>query len=115
MQQQTAEDAQCTAFSNSTTPYQLMCTLTSASHVVPPLTQQMGCKTGQAVTLRSSLHFLPTQVLHHITGHNTHHYLITGESTRITQQGELLWVACGYCLWRQGGLGEDRVMVHVQG
>jgi len=75
----------------------------------------MSCKAGQAVALRSSLHFLPTQVLHHITGHHTHHYLITGKSTRIAQQGELLWVAGGYSLLRQGGLGEDRVMVHVSG
>ncbi|KAA6421942.1 MAG: hypothetical protein FRX49_08261 [Trebouxia sp. A1-2] len=70
----------------------------------------MGCKTGQAVTLRPSLHFLPTQVLYHITGHHTHHHLITGKSTRIAQQRELLRVACGYSLWQKGGLGKDRVM-----
>ena len=73
----------------------------------------MACKIGQSVPWRSSLHLLPTQVLHHIAGHNPNSNLIAREDGWVGQAGVCLWVPAFHAVQLQGGLRKDSMVVYI--
>ena len=85
----------------------------SLKHVIPLLSKQVSCQVGQSVPGRPSLHLLPTQVLHHVSGHHPNCYFIAKKDGWVRQASECLWVAASHAVQQQRGLGEDSMVVYV--
>ena len=75
------------------------------------LSQQVPCKIGESVPQGPSLHFLPTQMLHHIAGHYPNSHLIATEDGWVGQASVCLQVAASQAFQQQGGLREDSMVV----
>lgn len=82
-------------------------------HVVPLLSKQVSCKVRQSVPWGPSLHLLPTQVLHHVTGHHPNSDFIARKNGWVRQASERLWMAASHAVLRQGGLREDSMVMYV--